>query len=238
MMDWLTLPLDGTRAHEVGSAVAWHGRILVLAWGILSPLAVIAARFFKIMPGQDWPRELDNTTWWRTHKHGQTTVFVLTVAGISMTLFGAGSPGPYFVHEWLGYGVLALLALQVLLGYVRGSKGGPTAPAPDGSLRSDHYDMTARCGACEKSHKTPGYALLLLSAATITFGLWLANAPRWMALVNRRWWTRLLVLGLALQRRGWAADTYQAIWGPDPSHPGNRMPSQGRGLRRRTGRTW
>jgi hypothetical protein len=232
MMDWLTLPLDLARAHEVGPAVAWHGRIMVLAWGILAPLAVIAARFFKIMPGQDWPRELDNTTWWRTHKHGQNSVFGLTLAGIAMALLGAGNPGPYFVHEWLGYGVLALLCLQVLLGYFRGSKGGPTPPAPDGSLRGDHYDMTPRRLGFEMSHKTLGYALLLLGCTAIALGLWLANAPRWMAFVIGLWWTGLLVLGLVLQWRGFAADTYQAIWGPDESHPGNRMPSQGWSMRR------
>lgn len=233
MLDWLTLPLDGTRAHDVGAAVAWHGRIMVLAWGILAPLAVIAARFFKIMPGQDWPRELDNTTWWLTHKHGQTTVFVLTLAGIGTALAGAGSPGPYFVHEWVGYLVLALLILQVLLGYFRGSKGGPTAPAPDGSLRGDHYDMTPRRLAFERSHKTLGYMLLLLGCNAIALGLWLANAPRWMALLIGLWWAGLSILGLLLQRRGWAFDTYQAIWGPDLRHPGNRKPAQGWGMRRR-----
>jgi hypothetical protein len=29
---------------------------------------------------------------------------------------------------------------------------------------------------------------------------------------------------VTLQRRGLAVDTYQAIWGPDPQHPGNATP--------------
>ena len=52
-MDWLLAPIDPTRAHEVGLAISWHARLMVLGWGILAPLAVIIARFFKVMPGQD-----------------------------------------------------------------------------------------------------------------------------------------------------------------------------------------
>jgi hypothetical protein len=58
-MDWLLAPIDATRAHEVGFAVSWHARSMVLAWAVLAPLAVVIARYFKVLPGQDWPRELD-----------------------------------------------------------------------------------------------------------------------------------------------------------------------------------
>ena len=58
-MEWLLSPIDGARAHEVGFAVSWHARTMVLGWGVIAPLAVILARFFKILPGQDWPRALD-----------------------------------------------------------------------------------------------------------------------------------------------------------------------------------
>jgi hypothetical protein len=37
------------------------------------------------------------------------------------------------------------------------------------------------------------------------------------------------------QRAGRCIDTYQAIWGPDPAHPGNRRPPVGWGVRRPRG---
>jgi len=46
------------------------------------------------------------------------------------------------------------------------------------------------------------------------------------------WWAALIVVFVLLQRRGMAVDTYQAIWGDDPAHPGNRLPHPGWGVRR------
>ena len=60
MWDWLLGPIDPSRAHEVGTLISWHARTMVLAWGILAPLAVMIARFFKVLPSQNWPGELDN----------------------------------------------------------------------------------------------------------------------------------------------------------------------------------
>ena len=50
-MEWLLAPIDQARAHEIGLGVAWHGRSMVLAWGVLAPLAVLIARFYKVLPG-------------------------------------------------------------------------------------------------------------------------------------------------------------------------------------------
>ncbi|MDA9865465.1 cytochrome b561 domain-containing protein [bacterium] len=230
MLDWLASSVDPNRAHEVGFAISWHARAMVLGWGVLAPLAVIVARFLKILPGQDWPRELDNPVWWRSHWIGQSIVLGLTIVALVLVMpadFSQMSP-----HRWLGYTVLIGMLAQVALGLLRGSKGGPTAPAADGSLRGHHYDMTPRRRKFEALHKTLGYAVLFVAGAAILMGLWEANAPRWMWLMIILWWVALICLFYVLQRRGMAVDTYQAIWGDDPMHPGNQRPAPKWGMRR------
>ncbi len=232
MWEWLLAPIDPGRAHEVGVAVSWHARSMVLGWGIIAPLVVLFARFFKVLPGQDWPREVDNQLWWRTHWMGQTGVLVLSIIGFVLVLpadFSALS-----LHRTLGYAVLGLLMVQVLLGLFRGSKGGPTAPAADGSLRGHHYDMTSRRRAFELLHKSLGYGVLGVAACAILVGLWDANGPRWMWLCLAGWWLALVASFAMLQTRGMAVDTYQAIWGDDPAHPGNQMAHPGWGVTRAT----
>lgn len=229
-MDWLLASIDPSRPHEVGFAVSWHARSMVLAWVVLAPLAVIAARYFKILPGQDWPRVLDTQAWWRSHWIGHSLVAGLTIFGLGLILSTAGERG---LHATLGYLVIFLVAAQIGLGVFRGSKGGPTAPTPDGSLRGDHYDMTAWRIMFEWLHKIIGYSVLLIAAVTVVLGLWDANAPIWMWLCVSGWYVGLSGLCLVLQKQGRAVDTYQAIWGPDPKHPGNQRKPIGWGIRRR-----
>ena len=233
-MDWLLAPIDASRAHEIGLAVSWHARTMVLAWGVMAPLAVLLARYFKVLPGQDWPRELDSQVWWRGHWMGQGVVVLLSLFGLGLALSVAGETG---VHGMMGYTLLALLCVQLLLGVFRGTKGGPTAPAKDGSLRGDHYDMTPWRVMFEWSHKIVGYTALILGCCVILAGLWQANAPRWMWIAILWWWALLLLLAAVLQARGRAIDTYQAIWGPDPEHPGNRRKPIGWGIRAVSERT-
>lgn len=228
MWGWLVAPIDPTRAHEIGQAMAWHGRIMIVAWAILAPLAVMTARFFKIMPGQDWPHDLDNTIWWRSHWIGQSAVLFLTLIGMGLVL----PIDRFSIHAVFGIAVGVGVLLQVLLGYFRGSKGGPTAPGPGGSMRGHHYDMTPWRRIFETLHKSLGYGLLLISIGAAVSGLWMANAPNWMWLALALWWIVLVILFIHLQRRGLAVDTYQAIWGNDPAHPGNRRPAPGWGVRR------
>ncbi len=229
-MDWLFASIDPSRAHDVGAAVSWHARTMVFAWGFLAPLAVLIARYFKVLPNQDWPRELDNQVWWRTHWIGQTVVVFLSLLGLWLVL--PMNMAAMSIHNWLGAVLLVTLLLQVLLGLVRGSKGGPTALASDGSPRGHHYDMTSWRRFFEAAHKSLGYAMLALAMLVILTGLWKANAPVWMWGALTVWWTILLACFVLLQSRGMAIDTYQAIWGDDPVHPGNRLPTPGWGVRR------
>jgi cytochrome b561 len=205
---------------------------MVLGWGMLAPLAVLIARYFKVIPGQDWPRELDNQTWWRSHWIGHCIV-----VGLSICAFGLVLPTDFdtmTLHTQFGYAVLLLVLIQVVLGVFRGNKGGPAASKASGTPRGHHYDMTPRRLLFEALHKSLGYGLLTLAAATILLGLWQSNGPIWMWIALLSWWTFLVGVFVVLQKRGMAIDTYQAIWGTDPAHPGNTGKAPGWGVRRMT----
>ncbi|MEM9602819.1 MAG: cytochrome b561 domain-containing protein [Pseudomonadota bacterium] len=231
MWEWLWLPIDASRPHVVDGAIAWHGRLMVLVWAVLVPTAICVARFAKILPTQRWPDELDNQVWWRAHWILHSIAFAL--AGLAFYLVGySGAWAGVGWHVWLGRLMLCGMAVQVLSGALRGSKGGPTDPRRDGSLIGDHYSMTPRRRAFETFHKSLGYTLVALSVLAVLTGLWRANAPHWMWIGVGSWWAVLVCAFLWLQRRGYAIDTYQAIWGPDLEHPGNRMAPGGWGARR------
>ena len=212
--------------------LSWHARIMVVAWAFLVPIGILAARFFKIWPGQDWPHQLDDRKWWHIHRLAQYMMAALMVVGLTLVLMSPPSaavlPGP---HALLGWCVVVFAAVQIVGGHLRGSKGGPTDPAPDGSQRGDHFDMTPRRVAFEVIHKTLGYGVFFLSVATILTGLWQANAPRWMWIALVGWWLVLVAVFCVLQRQGKAVDTYQAHWGLDPALPGNQRRPIGIGIR-------
>jgi hypothetical protein len=231
MLEWLLAPMDAARAHDLSAAVAWHGRLMVLAWAVLLPSGVIVARFCKITSRQRWPMELDNKVWWYAHQALQYLAGLLLIVALGLIWRPVHAGSPW--HVWLGWIVVALCAVQFLGAWLRGSKGGPTDPRPDGSWSGDHYDMSRQRRVFEHLHKSLGYVVILLSMAAIASGLWLVNAPRWFGAALAVWWIALIGLWCLLQARGKAVDTYQAIWGPDPAHPGNAIPPIGWGVRRR-----
>lgn len=234
MLDWLLAPIDPVRMHEVGDLMSWHGRLMVLAWGVFVPVGILIARFFKITPKQDWPAQLDNRFWWFCHLLLQNTGFMLMLVALALVWYAPRYPDQAGNHYLYGWSVFLLGLVQIAGGYLRGSKGGPTSPAPDGSLRGDHYDMTPRRILFERIHKSLGYVALAFAVAAVLSGMWQANAPRWFLIGISAWWLLLLTAFVLLQRRGKAVDTYQAIWGPDRRHPGNvRAKPIGLGIRRR-----
>lgn len=242
LLDYLLAPASGAATHEIAAATAWHGRLMVLAWAVLLPLGFVLARYYKVTPGQDWPRVLDNPFWWNGHRLTQYLgVGLMTVA---VTLIWSGCPGRWpclpedtDAHSLLGYAVFALGWTQIVLGLARGTKGGPTDPNADpaepATWRGDHYDMTPRRVAFEWAHKLLGYAALALSVLAIVTGLVRADAPRWMLLSVGLWWLVLAAWSVRLERAGRNVDTYQAIWGPDPGHPGAGRRPSGFRVRRR-----
>ncbi len=232
MLDWLLAPIDPARVHVIPEALAWHARLMVAAWGILVPCGILVARFLKLWPGQAWPERLDHPGWWHLHRLFQYLAGLMTVAGLTLVLTLDGRSAAGTTHRLIGWTLVGLAALQFAAAWLRGSKGGPTAPAPDGSWRGDHYDMTPRRIAFEYLHKFGGYAAAFVAMSAILTGLWQANGPRWMWIVLGLWWALCTISFVIMQRRGMAFDTYQAHWGSDTLHPGNRRRPVGFGIRR------
>lgn len=226
---WLAEGLSG-RDHGLPPSWAfWHARAMVLAWSVLLPVGMLVARFFKVTPRQAWPRVLDNPAWWRCHLSLQTAGVLLMTLGAAAA-YGRGADATALArwHHGAGWTLVATGWVQVLAGLVRGSKGGPTAA----TLRGDHYDMTRRRIAFEVVHKTLGWAALPVVVATTAAGLVMLDAPRWMAVLIAGWWITVAAAFVALQRAGRCVDTYQALWGTDPRHPGNARRPIGWGIRR------
>ncbi len=229
MLDWLLDPIDPSRLHDVGWHLSWHARLMTLGWGVLVPVGILAARYMKVTPWQDWPRELDNRTWWTLHRGCHYSTLLLTLGGLALILSMPEPPSTItqavLGHRWLGWSTAALLLVQIALGLARGTKGGPSDPR--GVMRGDHFDMTARRRLFEVLHKTFGYTALLAGCAAIASGLWQANAPRWMWVIITLWWAALLVAVALIRRLTPQVSTYAAIWGhefPDrsPDEPGGR----------------
>lgn len=238
LWQWLLTPISGAFEHTISPTTSWHGRIMVLCWGVAVPLAVLAARFYKVTPNQHWPEELDNKFWWNVHRLLNYSSVVGSLLAVAV-LFNQNTytSTQRDIHVLMGWTLVVFGLLQVAGGLLRGTKGGPTAPrmGPNDEVldfKGDHYDMTPHRLLFERVHKTLGYTALALAALTILMGLWTADAPRWMWLGVLGWWLACIAVFVRLQRQGRCLDTYQAIWGPGIQHPGNSAPVVGWGVRR------
>ena len=211
---------------------------MVLAWALLLPLGMLTARYFKVTRSQNWPQNLDNKLWWRLHLTLQVSGVLAMTIGLGLVWLSTGKAAfGHSLHSTLGWLVVGLGWMQLIGGYLRGSKGGPVK-LPDGRIdlaraqRGDHYNMSRRRVAFEWIHKLGGYAALVLSVLVTALGLTRAQAPAWMWVVIGLWWCVLCAIAWRLQVAGRCLDTYQAIWGPDPRHPGNLRRPIGFGIRR------
>lgn len=239
-LDWLMTPLSGSAVHEVTGLMAWHGRLMVLSWGFALPVAILIARFFKVTKGQAWPQELDNKFWWHTHRSLAIASALLSLMALGFALVlsqDAELTASKRLHAWLGWTVVALMAIQLGSALFRGTKGGPTDPrfSINGEvldIHGDHYDMTPRRYWFERIHKSAGYAALSIALIAMLSGLWLADAPRWMPISLILAWCGFFLVFAQWQREGRCLDTYQAIWGAGLEHPGNSMKATGLGVRR------
>jgi hypothetical protein len=221
IVQWLSTSLSGATNHQIDGWLAWHARTMTLAWGILIPLGVVIARFFKVTPKQHWPEQLDNKAWWHSHRFLQSMALLLMGIGFILAFEKGGrSSLAAALHGYVGWSICIVAVLQVIYALFRGSKGGPT----DHSMRGHHYDMTAYRIRFENVHKIVGWLSVLLALPTIVIGLFLADAPRWMLLILSIWWIALAWFAAVQQRKGRCLDTYQAIWGPGLEHPGNQRP--------------
>jgi hypothetical protein len=235
LLSWLLLPISGAANHSIEPTVFWHARLMVFAWGVCLPLGALSARYFKVTPHQNWPKVLDNKTWWHAHRILQYGGVFAMCIGIWL-IYGSskGQSNWHLAHQWGGWAVLTAGCLQIAGGIWRGSKGGPT----DAQMRGDHYDMTAWRCVFERMHKSIGWLAIFAAIPVTLLGLLIADAPRWMPLVLSIWWLSLIGVAIQLQHRGLCLDTYQAIWGTDPSMPGLQRAPIGWGIRRHLSTPW
>lgn len=231
MLDWLLMPISGAATHSLPDAVVWHARLMTLAWGVIVPVGVLIARYWKIWPGQRWPERLDHKAWWHSHRFGQLIATGLMVVAVWLVWVPSRAGAVSLMgqlHVIFGWSLMFCVAVQVLGGFLRGSKGGPT----DIELRGDHFDMTSRRRWFERVHKSVGWLSVVMAMVTILIGLQWADAPRWMPIVMLMFWTALCFAAIRWQKKGQCIDTYQAIWGQGPRLPGLRYAPIGWGVRR------
>lgn len=113
LTEWLSMPWSGVTDHDIASWAAWHGRLMVMAWAFLLPLGVMAARFFKVLPGQDWPRELDHKAWWHAHRVLQYLGVLVMTLGIGLVWTNATrSSALAYWHAWMDWVLLLFGWLQ------------------------------------------------------------------------------------------------------------------------------
>jgi hypothetical protein len=236
---WLLTPVSGASEHYIAASIAWHGRLMVLGLGVLMPPVVLVARFFKVTPGQDWPRRLDNPFWFITHRRWGHIIGAFVAAGFGFALVERGVVAPWSnPHAAAGWLVMVLVAIQIVGSWLRGTHGGPVEPItrrqkPPEEWPGDHFSMTRRRIVFEYIHKAAGYVLFVIMLVAIPSGLLLVDAPRWMPIAMGLWWALMFGIFAWLQASGRCVDTYQAIWGPDPALPGNRRKPIGFGIVRR-----
>jgi hypothetical protein len=205
-----------------------HGIMMAIAWLVLLPAGVLIARFFKVTRNQDWPNQLDSQLWWLCHRWLNYTGIGLATLGALLIWTSQDGPQLVSLHGQLGLSTLALGWLQVISGWLRGTKGGPTDagadPADPSTWRGDHFDMTPRRRLFEAWHKHVGYLALMLAVPSVWLGLMSIAAPAWLQALP--WLAALVFAGLFLRFRleGRWVDTHAAIWGPkavSSSHPDN-----------------
>ncbi len=237
-MNWLLAAIHGAVTQLMAAGIAWHGCLMLVAWAILMPAGFLVVRFFKITPGQDWPRRLNNPFWFINHRRlGYATVIVTTIA-IACILWANGSLTLWQgYHATTGWMLFALAWCQVLGSLFRGSHGGPVDPMtrkilPPEQWHGDHFNLTRRRIFFEYSHKIIGYILVPLTVWQIATGLRDLDASLWL-------WGAVALCALffvsafvTLQVSGRCVDTYQAIWGLDETLPGYRRKPIGWGITR------
>ena len=221
------------------SAFHWHGLMMAVAWLVLLPAGALVARFYKVLPGQDFPAVTDSKAWWRAHLLLQYGGTALAAAGL-WTAWDAldGTWDLSNPHVLLGLVVMGLCAMQVVSAWLRGTKGGPTDiyadPADPGTWRGDHFDMTRRRRMFEGWHKRGGYLAFLLAIPTIWLGSGMVGLPWWLGLAPLASVAVFAAAYARLTRRGRRVDTWAAIWGSAPVLP---RPGLGEGSEDQTATT-
>lgn len=206
-----------------------HGVIMAACWGILIPVSIVITRFFKVMPGQDYPAVTDAKFWMRSHRALSTLVIWGGTAGALLPVWALGGITLASTHGQWGAAVIVLGWLQLAIAMSRGTHGGPWGLGnpermvlPKAQWRGDHYDMTRRRRIFEALHINPGHATWAAGLVAVFLGIdqlgldwpWPTALAGFLGV--------LAVASVKFTRDGRRVPTYQAIWGVGEEHPGNK----------------
>ncbi len=179
------------------------------AWGLMLPLGVLIARFYKVGRRQNWPTEVHNMTWWFWHQVLQYAGLGSFVIALLAVVYENRGLHLSSLHGKLGLLLVVLALHQFVSAMLRGDT-------------EDHYTMNLRRLVFEFAHKTVGYAALALAPIVIVLGFDLAGTPLWLTALSL---SPLALLAVLWVRNAYAkrfVPTYQAMWGVSLEHPGNR----------------
>ncbi|MDP6173108.1 MAG: cytochrome b561 domain-containing protein [Rhodospirillales bacterium] len=205
-----------------------HGLIMIACWGILVPVSVLITRFFKVMPGQNYPEVTDHKFWMQSHRAMSVTTILVLTAGAAIAWFALGGISLAPTHGKWGFAVILLGWGQLLIARMRGSHGGPWGlnnpdriVLPRDQWFGDHYNMTRRRRIFEAVHISTGHTTAGAGLIAVWFGInQMGLAWGWQAGYGI-WLLAMAGAFLKFTRDGRHVPTYHAIWGPGPEHPGN-----------------
>ncbi len=206
-----------------------HAWLMVTAWFVLVPVALLSMRYFRPAPTPfGIPHEAGNLD---RRRIWATIHWVLLYAAIAMSLAGAtiavivskGFTGS--IHAFCGLATVTMGALQIVSAWMRGTHGGKygadSDPDRPETWHGDHYDWTPRRRWFESYHRTCGYVALAFALATVLTGL----SRHWLPLVACVVAGSVVVfvaLVVLFERLDMKEDIYRSVYGTDPGHPYNR----------------
>eukprot|EP00980_Cylindrotheca_fusiformis_P004262 scaffold918_cov126-Cylindrotheca_fusiformis.AAC.41 len=197
--------LTNTLITQAGDNSLWvvHGWLAAIAWGVLCPLAIIAALFRKFIPGEG--------VWFQIHRFLNTSVAVLTIAAVSVAIHAlndetpSGSSADHFDpelsdgHRLIGLFVLIFVVIQVANGALR-----PHLP-------KESEDKTVKRKGWELLHRLFGVFLFCLCLYQVQLGIkWyhnIFNEGDWDETLTIYWviagiLTLLILVGIVIRLKG------------------------------------
>ncbi len=216
-----TIPLLGIQVEAHWSLHAW---LMFSLWFVLAPVSILAMRYLKPKPREYGVPNAGSYFFSRMHFLGlQATVVLSLLGGALAFLVSRGFSGS--LHACFGVATILFGTLQIISAWMRGTHGGKYGhdanPDDPSTWGGDHYDMTPRRIWFEAYHKASGYFTLAMAFGAIATGL----AQYWVgsiALAGVVLFFGYGVIVVVAEGKGMRFDTYRAVYGTHPDHPGNQ----------------
>jgi sulfoxide reductase catalytic subunit YedY len=136
----------GSASHNVGASASFiaHGVLMFVAWGVIVPVILVAARYVRVLPKSSFLGKL----WIKTHKYAAYAATILALVGSIVTtvhLDDLGSLHLQSTHSQLGVACMVFLGVQIGLGIFRPPPNKPR-PAATSVRESTVVEMTSISG--------------------------------------------------------------------------------------------